>query len=702
MQNRFSNEDALRFASRFKGYPEELTLCAYVSRLIGKDEDLVLHGGGNTSVKVTHHDIFGDKEDVIYIKGTGKDMATIDPEGFTGLRLKPLKRLRRLDALSDSDLETQMAIHRIRAHSPDPSVEVLLHAFLPHTHVIHTHADDILVLTNQTDGEKKIKAALGEKLAVLPYSHSGLPLAKAVAAAYEKTPDIDAVVILHHGIFTFAEDAEAAYGNMIRYVIQAQTFVSDRMKDKPVMTHRRDLAPIQNPGRELARLSQVIRGACAVYSKTDATRRVLVESRRSPALVEASLSTEAQQICDSGVLTPDHAIRIKNRMALIDTIPPNDGDLIKAVKQAHGRFQNAYQGYLAVSIKDHQTIPYLSDSRPTLYLVAGLGLMATGFSRKEAQTAADIGEHTVLAKMKGVAIGTYYPAADVHVCRMEFWPFQQKKISSHSRLPLEGQAALITGGGGAIGFGIAKQLLAAGAAVAVSDIDPARLQQAHNLLAETFAPEMVESLVMDVTDLKAVQTGFETISHKFGGIDIVVPNAGIAHVSRIEDLEPEKLQEVLSVNFMGTFTTIKAAIPIFKRQGTGGNIVVISSKNVFDPGASFSAYSASKAAAHQISKIAAMELADSGVRVNMINPDAVFGDEKICSGLWEQVGPDRMKSRGLEPDEMQNYYCQRSLLKTQVLAEHVGNAVVFFASELTPTTGATLPVDGGNPSAFPR
>jgi rhamnose utilization protein RhaD (predicted bifunctional aldolase and dehydrogenase)/NAD(P)-dependent dehydrogenase (short-subunit alcohol dehydrogenase family) len=581
-------------------------------------------------------------------------------------------------------------------------VEVLLHAFLPHTHVLHTHADDILVLTNQTDGEKKIKAALGEKLAVLPYTHSGLPLAKAVAKAYENAPDIDVIVILHHGIFTFADDGETAYENMIRYVDRAQTYVSAKLKNKALMTVRQNLIPIKNPDHELARLSQVIRGTCSLYLGNDMIRRVLVETRRSSTLVNASLSTEAQHICDSGVLTPDHAIRTKNRMAYLDTIPPDDGDLIKAVKQSIGRFQNAYQGYLAAQIRDPKIDPNSFDSRPTLFLAAGLGLMAIGFSRKDAQMAADLGEHTVLAKLKGFSLGTYYPIADSHVFRMEFWPFQQKKVEALSALPLQGQVAVITGGGGAIGFGIAKQLLAAGAAVVLSDIDKARLHQAHQLLAEAFDSDMVDSLTMDVTDYADVQKGFETISLKFGGVDIVVPNAGIAHVSKIEDLDPEKLEEVLSVNFMGTFTVIKAAIPIFKRQATGGNVIVISSKNVFDPGASFSAYSASKAAAHQISKIAAMELADYGVRVNMINPDAVFGDEKVCSGLWELVGPDRMKSRGLKPDDLQDYYCQRSLLKARVLAEHVGNAVVFFASELTPTTGATLPVDGGNPSAFPR
>jgi NAD(P)-dependent dehydrogenase (short-subunit alcohol dehydrogenase family) len=196
--------------------------------------------------------------------------------------------------------------------------------------------------------------------------------------------------------------------------------------------------------------------------------------------------------------------------------------------------------------------------------------------------------------------------------------------------------------------------------------------------------------------------GFAEISRKLGGIDIVVPNAGIAQVAKIEDLDPSKLDQVMAVNFKGVFTVIKASIPIFKRQGSGGNIVLISSKNVFDPGAAFCAYSASKAGAHQLSKIAAMELAELGVRVNMVNPDAVFGDEKVSSGLWDLVGSERMKSRGLDAEGLKEYYRQRNLLKTRILAEHVGNAVVFFASDQTPTTGAALPVDGGIPAAFPR
>jgi NAD(P)-dependent dehydrogenase (short-subunit alcohol dehydrogenase family) len=238
--------------------------------------------------------------------------------------------------------------------------------------------------------------------------------------------------------------------------------------------------------------------------------------------------------------------------------------------------------------------------------------------------------------------------------------------------------------------------------VVLSDADAPRLQKAYSILAERHDERQVETIVFDVTNYASTESAATEISRRVGGIDILVPNAGAAHVARIEDMEPDKLDHLIAVNLKGTFHVIKAAIPIFRRQGTGGNIVVISSKNVFDPGAAFGAYSASKAGAHQISKIAALELAELRVRVNMINPDAVFGDEEISSKMWDLIGSERMKSRGLDPEGLREYYRQRNLLKIPVRAEHVGNIVVFLASDQIPTTGATIPIDGGIPAAFPR
>ncbi|MFH0879425.1 MAG: bifunctional aldolase/short-chain dehydrogenase, partial [Lentisphaerota bacterium] len=659
-------------------------------------------GGGNTSVKLKLKNIVGEEAEVIYVKGSGQDLAEIEPEGFADLNLEPLRKLRRLETLSDAQMDEQLKIHRISGNAPDPSVEALLHAFLPPAYVNHTHADSILILTNQSRGEDFVKEALGATVAVVPYAMSGFPLAKAVMEAYEKNPGIDAIVVLHHGIFTFAEDAKTAYDKMIEYVTRAEFYIEERIRDTPLMRPMPNLRLPKNADAFRARCAQVIRGACARTDPDRPPRRLYVDIRTAPDLVEASLSREAEKICRTGVLTPDHVIRTKNTMAFLEDIPEGDDALKRAVAQAVETFKNDYHQYVQHQVKTKGVDRQALDPFPLLFLVAGLGLFALGVTREAACITADIGEHTIRTKLRAFALGTYAPISESHVFDMEYWSPQQKKLDRPFVLPLQGQVALITGGGGAVGFGIADRLLAAGAVAVISDIDQVRLEKARALLAEKYGDSRVEDIVFDVTDYASVEKAFEQVSRRLGGIDIVVPNAGIAHVAKIEDLDPRKFDEVLAVNLKGTFTVIKASVPVFRRQGTGGNIVVISSKNVFDPGAAFGAYSASKAGAHQMAKIAALELAELGVRVNMINPDAVFGDEKVCSRLWELVGPERMKSRGLDAAGLQDYYCQRSLLKVRVLAEHVGNAVVFFASDLTPTTGASLPVDGGNPAAFPR
>ncbi len=700
MKNLFKGY-SLAFIEKYPDCPEPLALRVYTSRLISADTRLVLHGGGNTSVKLSLKNIVGEEEEVIFVKGSGWDMAAIEPEGFTGLRLSPLRKLRSLDFLSDEEMDNFLKINRISAYSPDPSVEALLHAFLPHKYVDHTHADSILVLTNQKHGEDRAKEALGPEIAVIPYTRSGLPLARAVVEAYERNPETEGIVVMNHGIFTFAEDAESAYGKMIAYVSRADAYIEDRIKDKPLATSKVVPSPADSESA-LTRCAQFIRGICAQADVEGKPRRLHLNIRNTPDLVAASLSEEAPDICRSGVLTPDHAIRTKNAMAYIESVPESDDELKGVVNRAVETFAADYQKYFHKYAVGKGIDQSALNPAPVLFFVAGLGLMALGPTRKAARIAADIAEHTVWAKHRASAMGEYLPISDEHVFDMEYWPMQRKKLDRSESPPLKGQVALITGAGGAIGFGIAKQLLNAGAAVAISDFNKARLENVHTILTAEHDPDLVKPVIFDVTDYKAVERAFKEISLAFGGIDIVVPNAGTAYVAKLEDLEPEKLDQVIAVNLKGTFTVIKASIPIFRRQGTGGNIVVISTKNVFDPGACFGAYSASKAGAHQISKIAALELAELGVRVNMINPDAIFGDENVCSGLWELVGAERMKSRGLDPEGLQAYYCERSLLKQRVLAEHVGNAVVFFASDLTPTTGAALPVDGGNPAAFPR
>ena len=702
MKNLFKVRESQEFVAQHSAIPPELALRIYTSRLIGKNPHLVLHGGGNTSVKIRMKNIVGEEQELLYVKGSGVDLATIEPGGFVGLELDRLQKLRSLQSLSDDEMENQLQIHKVSFPSPDPSVEALLHAFLPPRYIDHTHADSILILTNQKDGKDFLQEALGEKVALLPYLMTGIRLAKGVLEQFEQNPGVEAIVVMNHGIFTFGGDAQTSYQRMIDYVSRAEKVIEERVRRKVFGSPRTDWTPPQDSASSLARFNQMMRGACAFQTEGGQLRRFYAEVRNGPDLVRASLFREAKDLCNSGILTPDHVTRTKNLWVYIEGIPEDDGSLRQMVRGAVSAYQAAYDRYFLAQVKAKKVEPRKLDPYPRVFLVAGVGVITLGFTRKDARIAADIAEHTLRAKLLAGALGEYAPISESHVFDIEYWRLQQKKLGRTSPLLLQGQVALVTGGAGAIGFGIADRLLAAGAVVILSDIDEPGLRKVRSLLAGRYGENRVETILFDVTDYASVEKAFREISCRVGGLDVVVPNAGIAQVAKIEDLDPIKFDQVIAVNLKGTFHVIKASVPVFKRQGTGGNIVVISTKNIFDPGAAFGAYSASKAAAHQISKIAALELAELGIRVNMINPDAVFGDEEIPSKLWELVGPERMKSRGLDPEGLREYYRQRNLLKARVKAEHVGNAVVFFASEQTPTTGATLPVDGGIPAAFPR
>jgi len=702
VKNLYNEKEARAVVARYPETSPDLARRVYTSRLLGADPSLVLHGGGNTSVKIEARNILGETQKILWIKGSGIDLAAIEPSGFVGLDLEPLRRLRNLDSLPDEEMENQLQVRKISFHSPAPSVEALLHAFLPYRFIDHTHAEAILILSSQPDGATILREVLGSKAAVLSYSRPGLPLAKAGLREYERNPELEALVVAGHGIFTFGEEARTAYALMVTLVNKAETFIRRKTQGKKIAPGGRQASVRRKNAPFFARLAQMIRGAAAFRTEEGKLRRFHAEVRSTPELVRASALREAIDFCSSGVLTPDHAIRTRNRWAFIERGDEDEASLKETIRKAFLEYRGGYDRAFANQTQTRGFAWEKRDSNPRVFLVRGAGLITLGGTRKEARIAADIAERTVAAKILAQRVGKYVPISEDHVFEMEYWRPQQKKLDREAPAPLQGQVAVITGAGGAIGLGIADRLLAAGAAVALGDIAEKSLGKVYSLLAEKYGEDRLEKIPLDVTCYESVEKAFDEISCRLGGIDILVPNAGIAHVAKVADLDSEKFKQVIDVNLIGTFHAIKACVPVFRRQETGGNIVVISSKNVFDPGASFGAYSASKAGAHQISKIAALELADLGVRVNLVNPDAVFGDEEVPSKLWELVGPERMKARGLDPEGLKEYYRRRNLLKVRVTAEQVGNAVVFFASDLTPTTGTTLPIDGGIPAAFPR
>ncbi len=706
MESRWSDREAAEYVDRFAPrWGEALALRVYSSRLIGRDPDLVMHGGGNTSLKGQVTTLVGDEVEALFVKGSGWDLDAIEPPGLPAVDLSHLRKLRRLDSLSDEEMVNQLRSHLFDASAPNPSVETLLHAFLPHRFIDHTHADIALVVTNQPrrEAEEMVREAFGPRWAIVPYVMPGFALAKLAAEVYERDGSVEGLVLLNHGLFTFADDARTAYERMIAGVDRAERYVRARARaERPRVAVPR--AASLDAGAVAARIAPVLRGVLADASGNadQPWRRVVLEHRASDEILACLARPDAAELALAGPLTPDHVIRTKGtHLFLGDPLPQGDDTLREQLAAAVGAYRARYDAYVAANQARARTSITPLDSLPRVILVPGVGIFSTGRSKADARIAADIADHTVRAKALGSTLGRYSALSDGDLFDMEYWSLEQAKLGKAKDVPLAGQVALVTGAAGAIGFGICRQLIAAGAHVLISDLDAARCEAAVKEL-DPKGRGVALPLVIDVTDEGSVSAGVASACRLYGGLDVVVLNAGIAHVSALESLEAPDFRRVLDVNLVGYFLVLREAARLMRRQGLGGNLIVNSSKNVFGPGADFGAYSASKAGGHQLGKVAALELAAAGIRVNMINADAVFGDPQRPSGLWQRVGPARARSRGLDPSALQEYYRNRNLLKAIVTPEHVGNAVVFFASNLTPTTGATLPVDGGVADAFPR
>ncbi len=698
MKSRWDTQEARRAVERWgPAHGESLALRLYSARLIGAEPTLVLHGGGNVSLKTTRTNLYGDTVETLWIKGSGVDLASIEPHALTPMDLQYLRRMRGLAQLPDDAMRSELLARRLDASGPAPSIETLLHAFLPHAYVDHSHADALLALTNQPDGESHVRAALGERVALLPYVLPGFDLAKQAADLFERNPSVHGLVLMLHGLVTFGGSAQESYERHIAIVHACEQYLANNALRRLTVTYTTSKSPA-----ELAALAgPLLRGATALPSGDEDRPflRPVCEWRCAAAVLEFANSREAPELAESPPLTSDHLIRTKTHPLLIaDPIWSDVQALDQQIRSGVEAFRGAYRAYM----QQHGADPQRFDPSPSVVLLPGAGLFALGRTRGEARVAADVMEHTLAAKAAAFSIGRYCGLSAEHLAAMEFREWQRAKLAAEVQRPLERTIVMISGAAGAIGAAIAERCAAAGAHLVLCDLEQQRLALVTQRLAERFGGSVVEAVPMDVTDEASVRAGFEQACRAFGGVDVLVPNAGVAHVSPLDQLELAAFQRVMRVNVDGYLLFMREGARLLKRQRLGGNIVIISSKNVMGPGKDFGAYSASKAAGHQLGRVAALELAADNIRVNMIAPDAVFGHEDLSSGLWDQIGPQRAASRGLAPEQLPDFYRQRNLLRARVLGRHVGEAVVFFASNATPTTGASLPVDGGVADAFPR
>jgi rhamnulose-1-phosphate aldolase/alcohol dehydrogenase len=700
VQSRWSDADARAATKTFASAGEERALRVYTSRLLGADPALVLHGGGNTSLKGTHPTVLGATAPALFVKASGYDLAAIEPAGLVALDLDYLLKLRAVAELSDAAMVNELRTHLFDHRAGTPSIEALVHAWIPARYVDHTHADAILALTNQAGGAALVRDALGKDVIVLPYVKAGFALAKASADAFESQPGARAMVLSKHGVITWGATARESYERMIEVVSDAERFVAARAKSP---LRAKVETPLDAAQARAARVAPLLRGLLASPSG-DADRphrRVIVRPLVERAVLDFVDSERGRALAQTPTVTSDHLIRTKALPAWIDA--PAWDDAAKLRGQLEAAIAGYARDYDAYFERHRAALPEgveRTDPKPRVVLLPGLGALCAGEDVRAADIAADITRQTLAVKAQIAAMGDYDGLPEADLFAMEYYTLQQAKLRP-AAAKLSREVAIVTGAAGAIGSGIVRGLLREGCHVAATDLAGAPLD---SLVAELRAEygARVSGVALDVADAASVAAGFAQVAATFGGVDLLVVNAGLAHVATLAELEIDAFRRLERVNVEGTLLLLKEAERVFAAQRTGGDIVLVSTKNVFAPGAGFGAYSATKAASHQLARIASLELAASDVRVNMVAPDAVFSDGARRSGLWQEVGPGRMKARGLDQQGLEAYYQNRNLLKARITADHVANAVLYFARRETPTTGATLPVDGGLPDATPR
>ncbi len=679
MKSRWDEADAAAAVARYgaQGVGEDLALRTYSARLLGGDPTLVLHGGGNTSVKTTARDLFGDPVDVICVKGSGWDLGAIEPPGHPAVRLEPLRRLRALERLSDEDMVNAQRQNLLDSAAPNPSVETLLHAFMGAKFIDHTHSVDVLAIADQPDAAELARTIWGGKVALVPYVMPGFALAKLAAEILEANPGVEGLVLLKHGVFSFGDTARESYERMIALVSAAQAYLARAGRAR---------APALAPGPRLALTASqalpIFRGALARAAGAAWPARWIADLRADETVMTLAADARLADWAGRGVATPDHVIRTK-RHPLVLPAPTTDAKAWgEATDAALARYIQDYLAYFEGNNRAVGGVKKQLDPLPRVAVIPGLGLIGLGKTSAEAAVTADVAQSWADTLVKAESIGRFEPVDEAQTFEMEYWSLEQAKLGKAAEKRLERHVVVVTGGAGAIGAATAAAFAAEGAEVAVLDLDVSGVQAGKRVLA----------VACDVTDPASVAAAFDAVCVRFGGIDIVVSNAGAATTGMIADMDDATLRASFELNFFGHQSVAQKAVAVMKAQGLGGALLFNVSKQAINPGPDFGAYGTSKAALLALVRQYALEHGADGIRANALNPD------RIRSGLLtDRMIASRAGSRGLSEAD----YMAGNLLHAEVTAQDVAQAFVFTAL-MTRTTGAVITVDGGNVAAMLR
>jgi len=657
------------------GINKDLAMRVYTSQLIGSDPQLVMHGGGNTSCKTLIPDLFGNKQKVLCVKGSGWDLSTIEAQGLPAVRLEPLLDLRKLDKLSDEDMVNAQRANLIDQNSPNPSVETLLHAFLPYNFVDHTHATPFLSLANLPDSRAIVRELFGNSMAIVPYVMPGFALAKLASQVAENNPESDGLLLVQHGHFTWGSDAKESYDRVINHTNLIESWFADRRKQRRQRSSENTKVKTR---RVLSSLKKALfKTSLKPYPS------FVIDLVNDPSIINQIDCHIAQGLIDRGVATPDHVIRIKQKPLVLTRKMQETGD--KSIHNAIKSYIGDYKKYFEKWHLKSDNPKVMLDPMPKVVWVEGIGLLGIGGSMKEAKTITDLGVQNVRVITDSEGAGGFYPVSNKDLFEMEYWSLEQAKLGKASQSHLLGKITVVTGAAGAIGARIVSAFDAVGAEVVAVDIN-------EDVLDYQEFSSRVKRKQLDVTDEEQVNNLINEVVDKYGGIDILISNAGSALQASILEMKMKELRQSFEINFFSHFYLAKAVGQLFVEQGNRGQMLFNISKQAVNPGQNFGAYGLPKATLMFLVKQLALELGGHGIRVNGVNAD------RIRSGILnDDLVMKRAKARGLSLEE----YMRGNLLNQEVEARHVAKAFIDLSlSERT--TGHVITIDGGNIEASLR
>jgi rhamnulose-1-phosphate aldolase/alcohol dehydrogenase len=669
-------------------------LLVYASRLIGAQTSLVVWGGGNTSVKVLERDHRGREIPVLRVKGSGSDLKSIQRKDFPGVRMDDIRALLDRQDMGDEEMVAYLAHGLMDPGGVRPSIETLLHGFVDAYAVVHTHADAIVSLTNNDRAADVLAGVFGKDVIALDYRRPGFKISREVADAISASPQARALLLSKHGTITWGATVREAYEGTIELITRAEEAIAERRRGRRSFGGPR--VPVLEPSARRAAALDLLPRLRGALSRE---RRMVVTFDDAPAVTEFVSSAEAPAVSQVGPATPDHTIYTKRLPCFVALDDAGDPAATwRAVERAIEAFGRDYTAY----VDAHRASGVeMLDARPRVVLVPGLGMFTAGRDARTAGIVDDIYRHTIDVLGNATAFGRYVSLTAREAFDVEYWPLELYKLTlAPPEKELARRVALVTGGGSGIGRAVAQRLAADGAHVAVTDLDAESAKRVADEVAKGVGTGRALGLAMDVTSETSVRAAFEATVLAWGGLDILVSNAGIAHSAPVDRMALADWERSFAVNATGHFLVAREAMRVLIRQGIGGSLVFVATKNVMSPGKDFAAYSAAKAAEAQLAKVLALEGAPHGIRSNIVNPDAVFQDSKLWS---EEIRRERAAAQGITVEQLEDFYRKRNLLGARILPEDVAQAVLFLASDrAAKTTGCTLTVDGGVKDAFPR